>query len=103
MISSSKYGYCQEHPNNLAVFNANVCIDEGKIWYGDIDVTKSQEKIQELANIINKKVYILFEMDARFETELNPSLDSAAVVFSPNEEPQIAERIRKYYRLTWNY
>ena len=45
MISFSKSGYAQKNPDNLVVFNSNVCTDEGKIWYGDLDVTLSYDAV----------------------------------------------------------
>ena len=83
----------------MAVFNANLCIDEGKVWYGDIDVTKSKNDLQEIADKTGKKLYVLFEMDGRFDNEDNPQLSRAAVVFVPGKEPQLKEEITKYYTL----
>lgn len=65
------------------IFNANVCTDKGKIWYGDVDYKRQAAKLQALANELKTKVYVLREMDARFESEDNPRLDSAVAVFEP--------------------
>ena len=99
MISGSKSGYRKHYPDSMAVFNANLCIDEGKVWYGDIDVTKSKNDLQEIADKTGKKLYVLFEMDGRFDNEDNPQLSRAAVVFVPGKEPQLKEEITKYYTL----
>ena len=45
MISGSKSGYSRTHKKNLAVFNANVCTENGKIWYGDLDVTIEYQNV----------------------------------------------------------
>jgi hypothetical protein len=55
------------------VWNANAIIrSQGKIWYGDINLTKEGKKLKKISNIIGEPIYILREMDARFGSELNP-------------------------------
>ena len=39
MISGSKTGYRDRHPDHLPVFNANVCFGSSKVWHGDLDLT----------------------------------------------------------------
>lgn len=99
LISGSKSGYRNNFPDNFAIFNANLCIDEGKVWWGDIDITKSKEGLQEIADRSGKKIYVLYEMDGRFEYDENPQLNRAAVVFVPGKEPQIQKELKKYYTL----
>lgn len=77
LISASKIDYSQRHPDNIVVFNSNICTNEGKIWFGDIDVTLDSAKLKELAETLGTKVYVLREMDARFENENTPLLDKA--------------------------
>lgn len=84
MISASKSGYRDRNPENLVVFNSNVCTVEGKIWWGDVDVTLSKEDLSSLAKEIGKTVYVLFEMDGRFENEKNPKIDRAPIKFLPD-------------------
>jgi hypothetical protein len=70
MISGSKSGYYDEYPDNLIVFNANVVIESrGKIWHGDLDVTRDMENLEKIAETLEEPLYILREMDARFENE----------------------------------
>ena len=70
MISGSKSGYRERFPNNDAVFNANIVIaTRGKVWYGDLDLTLDEEKLKEIAKTLGEPLYILREMDARFENE----------------------------------
>lgn len=95
MISGSKSGYVRSHPGHLVVFNSNVCVNDGKIWFGDLDVTLSQEKLQRLCESLDEKVYVLFEMDARFERENNPSLEKAVVTFDPIDGMKIREDIEE--------
>lgn len=81
MISFSKSGYIQRHPKHVVIFNSNICTEGGKIWQGDIDVTLAKEALSDLAQEIGSKVYVLYEMDGRFENEYSPKLDRAVVTF----------------------
>ena len=70
MIFGSKSGYWERHPDNLVVFNANVVTKRGgKVWYGDLDVTREFEKLKDVADALGEDLYVLREMDARFENE----------------------------------
>lgn len=81
MLSGSKSAYERAHPDNLVVFNANLIVEgSGKIWYGDIDITESEDALQRVADQLGK-VYVLREGDARFKYEDNPRLENAVRVF----------------------
>ena len=70
MISYSKSSYRNQFPENEIYFNANIFVlGEGKVWYGDIDITKDKEKLENIASEIGKDLYILREMDGRFGNE----------------------------------
>ena len=70
MISGSKSGYTSRHPDNKVVFNGNIITqNDGKIWYGDLDLDIDRINLQKIANKLNKTLYILREHDARFENE----------------------------------
>lgn len=76
MISGSKSGYRRSRPRNVAVFNANICTSaHGKIWHGDIDLTLDEPLLRALAAALGEEVYLLYEMDARFDTENNPAIN----------------------------
>ncbi len=77
MVSASKLDYSRQYPEHIVVFNSNVCTEDGKIWFGDIDVTLDEDKLKTLAEAIGKKVYVLYEMDGRFDNEDSPQLDNA--------------------------
>lgn len=97
MISGSKSGYLNHYPKNLAVFNANICTkNEGKIWYGDIDLTLDREQLSELAKSLENDVYVLYEMDARFENEASPKLENAVVVFKKDGSWKIGKSWAEY-------
>lgn len=84
LISWSKSRYKEEHPGNLVVFNSNVCTKDGKIWHGDLDVTRSKENLSMLSNALDEDIYVLREMDGRFENEDNPKIDEFAAKFTPS-------------------
>ena len=70
MLSGSKSGYHSTHKDNLVVFNANIILkSKGKIWHGDLDVTLDYENLEKVAEVLEEPLYILGEMDARFENE----------------------------------
>jgi hypothetical protein len=60
MISGSKSGYMKRNPGNEVYFNANIFVlGEGKIWWGDLDLTKDREVLTEISASCGKKFYIL--------------------------------------------
>jgi hypothetical protein len=70
IIGFSKSGYCKSFPENQVYFNANIFTKEcGKIWWGDLDLTVSSNTLQEIANEIKMDLFVLSEMDGRFENE----------------------------------
>jgi len=69
LMAGSKSLYRKAYPDNFAVFNANIITDNGKIWYGDIDVTLDEPKLLRIAKETDTDLYILREMDCRFEHE----------------------------------
>lgn len=84
-LLGSKSRYSQAHPDNLVLFNSNVCTKEdGKIWFGDLDVTLEKSKLKELSKRLEKKIYVLYEMDGRFENEIAPKLERALAIINGN-------------------
>ena len=82
MISMSKSSYVGSNKTTVPIFNANICTKEsGKIWFGDLDITLDKEKLSALAEGLGQDIYILTELDARFENEENPKLDQAVIIF----------------------
>lgn len=71
----------KRNPN--IIYNANLIVDKEKVWYGDLSVQENW-KLRDLASLLNKKVYLLREMDARFETENNPRLENAVLAYDEN-------------------
>jgi len=89
MISGSKSGYRDRYPENLVVFNANIVTKKrGKVWHGDLDVTIDEPKLSEVSKKLGENLYILYEMDARFENENMPFKfyeSKCAAVITPSE------------------
>lgn len=92
MISLSKFDYRQAHPENVAIFNANVCSDRGKLWHGDLDLTLDEALLVETATRLGERLYVLYEMDARFANEERPLLDMAVITIGPDGAISFDER-----------
>jgi hypothetical protein len=70
MISGSKSDYRERYPDNLVIFNANVITKNGgKVWYGDLSFPPDTEIMQSICNKLRTNLYVIREMDARFENE----------------------------------
>lgn len=70
MISYSKSEYREKNPHSVCYFNANIfTLQEGKIWYGDLDLTKDGESLKRIAEEKGQTLFVLKEMDGRFENE----------------------------------
>ena len=70
MITASKSSYRKAYPNNQIVFNANIITEKsGKVWYGDLDITKDKDMLKKIASELGETLYVLYEMDCRFSTE----------------------------------
>lgn len=63
-ISWSKSAYRDEHPNNVAVFNACIVSKDGQSWFGDLDLTLDGNVLKEVATSIDDTLYILNEAEA---------------------------------------
>lgn len=105
MISYSKSAYVRRHPDNLVAFNANVLTEKsGKIWFGDLDVTKDADDLQKIANSLGEELFILRESDFRFkseETPINEAINLAIVSFKPkisNDKKSIFNKIITLFR-----
>lgn len=83
MICGSKSGYWARYPDHIVVFNANIVIGKKKVWYGDVDLTIDKEKIDAIARECKEKVFVLREMDGRFENEKKPIIKNAVYVAEP--------------------
>lgn len=70
MISYSKSAYRELNPKSVCYFNANiVTARDGKVWYGDLDLTKDALALKVVAEQTGQTIYVLKELDCRFEDE----------------------------------
>ena len=54
----------------VCVWNGNlVSPSRGKVWFGDLNLTREGEKLKEVAKAAGETLYVLREMDCRFDTE----------------------------------
>lgn len=95
----SKGQYRSDHPLHCVIFNSNICTAVGKIWHGDMDLTLTSDKLSELAKRLNETIFVLYEMDARFEHEKEPLLDKAPVCFTSEGSIIISEEAKSYIEI----
>lgn len=70
MIGGSKSRYREQYPDHTVVFNSNIATkSHGKIWYGDVDLTLSEQLLIDLAKELGEPIYLFREMDMRFQNE----------------------------------
>jgi hypothetical protein len=70
LVGSSKSYYCTSHPQNVVFFNANLIEEKlGKVWFGDLDLTKDAPKLIKIAKELKTTFYVLRETDCRFNNE----------------------------------
>jgi hypothetical protein len=70
MLGASKSRYREAFPDSEAYFNANIFSRKfGKIWWGDLDLTIDSEALQSIADELGDDLFVLSEMDGRFENE----------------------------------
>lgn len=59
----------------ICVWNANLITkSSGKIWFGDLNITKEGKLLKEISEEVGEPLYVLREKDCRFNTE-NDSVD----------------------------
>lgn len=73
LLSYSKSEYRAQNPESDVLFNANIYIlGVGKVWWGDIDLTKDWNTLETVAASLGRALYVLREMDGRFGKEDHP-------------------------------
>jgi len=80
MLSGSKSIYRAANPKHIVIFNANIVVklNDGtfdKLWYGDLDITLDENAFRSIALDTECEIYVLREMDGRFEFEGDPQVD----------------------------
>lgn len=95
LLSGSKTTYRKAHPNNLIYFNANIFVEDlGKIWWGDIDLTREHRKLSKIATKLNIHLYVVSEMDGRFGKE---NRDDFKVISVWNTDTGLNKNLEKHY------
>jgi hypothetical protein len=89
LIGLSKTGYREQHSDHVVVFNANVCFDAGKVWWGDLDLTLEESKLVRLAAETGETVHLLYEWDGRFANEDAPLLAQAVYSVTPSGHTRV--------------
>lgn len=80
MVGGSKSIYRYDNPSNYVIFNSNLATKKhGKIWYGDIDLTKSLKVLRELAEDLKEDIFVFYEADGRFGKENDLDYSKAAI------------------------
>lgn len=103
IISMSKSGYRDKNPKNAAIFNANVVMtlrglkEFEKVWFGDLDITKDEQALREIAKEAGMELYVLYEMDARFENETNPKMGSYVFKSDAGDEFEVGPKYKDHF------
>lgn len=89
MISGSKISPKGER----CVWNANLCTkSKGKFWFGDLNLVRDLEQLQLAAFEQGESVYVLREIDARFQNEASPRFENAVAKIEPSGHLHMLER-----------
>jgi hypothetical protein len=104
MIAGSKWEYHEKHSKDLIVFNANIVMPGyGKVWYGDLNLTKDYVILKSIAKSINSPLYILWEMDGRFGEETKSIADLIEkAVWDTTEDKPTLEWYKKKTKKNYN-
>jgi hypothetical protein len=94
----SKTGYRYFNPLNLITYNSNVCVETGKIWHGDLDISIKINELKTLSKQLGETVYVLQEMDGRFENAESPRLERAVVIVKDGEI-ELGKFFKEYYEI----
>jgi len=91
MISGSKSAYWRANPNNLVIFNAVICLEDGsRIWCGDLDLSEDEPLVAGFAQSLGKDILVLYESDGRWEEV--PHLHRAVIRFDSEGVAHILEK-----------
>ena len=98
MVAGSKGRYKNNNPDHLVVFNGNILIGGTKVWYGDMNLSSTEDicKMRSLATLLGEEVHLLSEMDARFGLEDTPNINDYILKVSSNSVLDLGEKTKKY-------
>jgi hypothetical protein len=55
-----------------------------KVWYGDLDLTLEEDKLVILSRLLEASVFIVREMDGRFDNEKKPNIKESIYQINPH-------------------
>jgi len=100
MISGSKSGYCKVYPKHVPIFNANLVMlrdaNPTVIWWGDLDLTIDHPKLLKASEKLGTPLYVLYEMDGRFENSENPLIDRYVAKYDASAAQNLQVELGKY-------
>lgn len=95
MIGHSKSAYREKNPHNTIAFNGNIFIKDKrtfkKIFWGDLDINVDGEALKAIAIESKKTLYVLNEMDGRFENDNQQDVVSLAIWNTEEEIPFVSK------------
>jgi hypothetical protein len=70
LVAYNKAAYAARNPDHLIIFNASIfTLQSGKVWFGDLNINIDLNKLQRVADELKEELFILNEVDARFNGE----------------------------------
>jgi len=93
MLSPSKSAYHRAYPSNIVLFNASIADDEGRLlWWGDLDLTRDESKLVDLAQKLERRLHILFEGDGGWLDRRRIAIEAAAIVVDADGSVRLTHR-----------
>jgi hypothetical protein len=89
IMSASKTAWTRAFPTEVGIFNANVFArPEGgqvmKVWHGDLNLTREEPALVQVAAASGQTIWVLFERDGRFGgKDEEPELGRAVLCLHP--------------------
>ncbi|HLX33823.1 MAG TPA: hypothetical protein VKR30_01125 [Candidatus Limnocylindrales bacterium] len=93
LVSWSKSGYWARHPDHAIVFNATIADAAGtRLWWGDLDLTRDEAALVELARLVQLDLHVYIEGDSRrgFVEVIDPG--HAVAVVGANGQVRLGDR-----------
>jgi hypothetical protein len=87
MLGYSKTLYSKKNKNHYIIFNARISVEStGIIWWGDLDLTASENELKNISIEIGEPLYVLYESDAYYleDVEASKHIDSAIYIINEN-------------------
>lgn len=90
ILSFSKGQYSSDYPDHLVIFNSVIVSSRyKKVWHGDLDITKDEEKIKDVSSFLQDTLYVLYESDGKFENSEKPLINKHVIKIDFSENNPI--------------